>query len=245
LKKGDLAALAFAVIFPTVSAWAYFMAFSSESPAPATTGSNPAVQLAYGLGKGVQFCFPLFWVWGVERRRVWPAKPTLQGLSFGIGFGLAVSAVGLAIYGLVLRDHPLFHGASEAITNKVASFGADTPARFLAFTAFLAVVHSLLEEYYWRWFVFGKLRAHMPYWGANLLSSVAFMAYHVVLLFPFFTGKFLTLVVPLSLGIAVGGAVWAWLYERTGSIYAPWLSHLIIDVAIFAVGYDLIFVKGM
>jgi membrane protease YdiL (CAAX protease family) len=71
------------------------------------------------------------------------------------------------------------------------------------------------------------------------------MAYHVVLLFPFFAGKFLTLVMPLSLGIAVGGAVWAWLYERTGSIYAPWLSHLIIDVAIFAVGYDLIFVKRM
>jgi len=245
LKKGDLAALAFAVIFPTVAAWAYFMAFSSEPPAPTATGPNPAVRLAYGLGKGVQFGFPLFWVWGVERRRIWPAKPTFRGLRFGIGFGLAVSAVGLAIYGLVLRDHPLFRGASEAMTSKVASFGADTPARFLVFTAFLAVVHSLLEEYYWRWFVFGKLRDYMPSWGAILLSSVAFMAYHVVLLFPFFAGKFLTLVMPLSLGIAVGGAVWAWLYERIGSIYAPWLSHLIIDVAIFAVGYDLIFVKSM
>ncbi|MFL5243599.1 MAG: CPBP family intramembrane glutamic endopeptidase [Gemmataceae bacterium] len=243
MKKGDLAALAFAILFPTVSAWAYFMAFAKESPAPAATESNPRVQAAYGLGKAVQFGFPLLWVWGIERRRVWPGKPSGRGLALGIGFGLAVSFAGLALYAFVFRDRPLFRGASEAITEKTASFGADTPARFLAFTAFLVVIHSLLEEYYWRWFVYGKLRDHMPTWGANLLSSVAFMAYHVVLLFPFFSGKFLMVVMPLSLCIAIGGAVWAWLYERTGSIYAPWLSHLIIDTAIFAVGFDLIFVK--
>jgi membrane protease YdiL (CAAX protease family) len=41
----------------------------------------------------------------------------------------------------------------------------------------------------------------------------------------------------------VGGMVWAWLYWRTGSIYAPWLSHLLIDAAIFTAGYDLLFVR--
>ena len=43
-----------------------------------------------------------------------------------------------------------------------------------------------------------------------------------------------------SLATAVGGAFWAWLYNKTGSIYGPWASHLLIDAAIFAVGYDLI-----
>ena len=43
-----------------------------------------------------------------------------------------------------------------------------------------------------------------------------------------------------SVCVAVGGAMWAWLYERTGSLLGPWLSHLLVDAAIFAIGYDLV-----
>jgi membrane protease YdiL (CAAX protease family) len=101
----------------------------------------------------------------------------------------------------------------------------------------------LLEEYYWRWFVFGWLRRQTPLLVAQLLSSLAFMAHHVVILAVFFPGRFWTAAVPFSLCIAGGGFVWAWIYERSGSIYAPWLSHLLIDAAIMAVGYDLLFVR--
>jgi uncharacterized protein len=38
-----------------------------------------------------------------------------------------------------------------------------------------------------------------------------------------------------------GGAFWAWLYHRSGNLIAPWLSHALIDAAIFTVGYDLTF----
>jgi membrane protease YdiL (CAAX protease family) len=48
-------------------------------------------------------------------------------------------------------------------------------------------------------------------------------------------------VLPFSLAVGAGGAVWSWLYHRTGSIYSPWISHLIIDAAIMAVGYDLLY----
>jgi membrane protease YdiL (CAAX protease family) len=44
----------------------------------------------------------------------------------------------------------------------------------------------------------------------------------------------------LSLGVAVGGAVWARLYDRSGSLLGPWLSHLLVDAAIFFVGYELL-----
>jgi membrane protease YdiL (CAAX protease family) len=44
----------------------------------------------------------------------------------------------------------------------------------------------------------------------------------------------------LSFAVALGGGFWAWLYERTGSIFGPWLSHLLIDAGIFWIGYDLI-----
>ena len=42
-----------------------------------------------------------------------------------------------------------------------------------------------------------------------------------------------------SVAVAVGGVVWAWIYQRSGSLYGPWMSHLLIDAAIFLIGYDL------
>jgi uncharacterized protein len=58
----------------------------------------------------------------------------------------------------------------------------------------------------------------------------------------FFPGarQFFTLALPLSLGVAIGGGVWCWLYAKTGSLYAAWISHLLIDAAIMWIGYDLV-----
>ena len=39
---------------------------------------------------------------------------------------------------------------------------------------------------------------------------------------------------------AVGGAVWAWIYERTKTLYAPWLSHLVVDAGIFLLGDEIL-----
>ena len=42
------------------------------------------------------------------------------------------------------------------------------------------------------------------------------------------------------MGVAVGGGVWCWIYQRSHSLLGPWLSHALIDAAIFVVGYRLI-----
>lgn len=255
-RHRDVWAILFAIIFPTLSAWAYFRAAGTENGAfgassrshensPASKAPDAKVRLAYGLGKGIQFIFPVAWILIVDRKKVWPRKPTAHGLEGGLAFGLAVGVAGIALYAWALRNSRLFENAPYAISAKLASFGADSPARYIVFTAFLAIVHSLLEEYYWRWFVFKKLRNRFGFFVANGAASIAFAAYHAVLLAAFFPGHFLILVTPLCVCIAVGGFVWAWLYERTDSIYAPWLSHLLIDAAIFAVGYDLAFVKAV
>jgi membrane protease YdiL (CAAX protease family) len=62
----------------------------------------------------------------------------------------------------------------------------------------------------------------------------------VIVLAVYLPGYFWAAVVPLSLCIAVGGLMWAYLFEKTRSIYAAWLSHLLVDLAIFAIGYDIL-----
>jgi len=39
--------------------------------------------------------------------------------------------------------------------------------------------------------------------------------------------------------VAIGGAVWAWIYARSDSLYGPWMSHCCVDAAIFLLGYEL------
>jgi membrane protease YdiL (CAAX protease family) len=40
--------------------------------------------------------------------------------------------------------------------------------------------------------------------------------------------------------VAAGGAVWAWVYHRSGSLLGPWLSHMLVDAGIFLVGYQML-----
>ena len=79
----------------------------------------------------------------------------------------------------------------------------------------------------------------MPVAAAVVLSSLAFTAHHVILLAVFFGGWSWPTIF-FSLCVAVGGAAWAWIYHRSGSLLGPWLSHLLIDAGIFIVGFDLV-----
>jgi membrane protease YdiL (CAAX protease family) len=228
-------ALLFAMTFPTLAAWSYFLGL-------AQTGgqANVQQQAAYVAGKIIQFSFPLLFLALIERRRPVLTRPHFDGLIPGLVFALVVAALIFGIYFGVLRGSSLLAQTPARIRHKLQEVDMATPARYVLLAAFLVAAHSLLEEYYWRWFVFGRLRQLTSRMPAIVLSSLAFMAHHVILLYVFLPGKFLVAALPGSLAVAVGGAVWAWLYERSGSLWSPWISHLLIDAAIFVIGWDLL-----
>jgi membrane protease YdiL (CAAX protease family) len=234
--KRDLAALAFAMTFPVLMAWIYFVVLAGGSEEV-----NPAVPAAYSVGKVVQFLFPAVYVWLTARDWLRPRAPTRDGLLLGLGFGLMVAACTFALYVVLRRHTAAFADTPALVEGMLQKFGMTSPGRYLAFAASFCIVHSLMEEYYWRWFVFGWLKRWTPLGVAIALSSLAFMAHHVVILSVYFPGRFWTAALPFSLCVAVGGAVWAWLYHRTQSLYAAWVSHLVIDAAIFAIGFDMVF----
>ena len=89
-----------------------------------------------------------------------------------------------------------------------------------------------------RRFLLAAQDATTPVASAVVVSSLAFMTHHVILLATYF-GWGSPWTYFFSACVAVGGALWAWLYERTGSLYGPWLSHVVVDAAIFVVGYDM------
>ncbi len=227
------AAIAFGVAFPTALTLAYFVVLADQP--------RPLVQAVYGTGKAVQFAFPALWVAWARGRFPRPGRPGIAGAAAGLLFGLALLAGGLVLYRLVLAPAGILSGGpAEAVRARMVSLGVDTVPRFVALAAFYSVVHSAAEEYYWRWFVFGELRRACGAGRAVGWSSLAFASHHVVILGVFlgWTSPWMPL---LAAAIGLGGAYWAWLYHRSGSLLGPWLGHLLADAVIFAVGFQLVF----
>ncbi len=220
----------FGLAFPSLVTWMYFVVFAEQ-----TARSQ---QLAYGVGKVIQFAFPLLWVFAWQRRK-WQRPDSLwRGVPTGLVFGMVVAALMTCLYQW-LQDGRWFEPATAAIREKVAATGFASRLGYIGLGVFYTVCHSLLEEYYWRWFVYGELKRLTSWRAAAAISSLGFMAHHVILLASYF-GWDSPLTWIFSLAIAVGGAVWAWLYEWSGSLLAPWLSHAIVDAAIFGIGYDVV-----
>jgi membrane protease YdiL (CAAX protease family) len=222
------AAILFALSFPTAFTYVYFFAAAGEP--------SHAQQIAYGAGKAIQFLFPVVWVAAVQRRRVRFQTPTTNGLALGVATGGLVALIMIAVYFAWLGPTGALPDVAPKVKAKLLEFQIDTPAKLIAMGLFYALLHSLLEEYYWRWFVFGELRRLVPLPAAIAVSSIAFTGHHVIPLWEYLHWW----AVLASAAVAVGGAMWAWLYQRSGSIYAPWLSHLLIDAAIFTIAFDMV-----
>ncbi len=218
---------------PSLLTWLYFKAL------PENDAFDLLRKVVYGAGKLVEVALPLAFILLWERRLPRPRWPGRDGLALGLGFGLAVAAGILGLYFGWLRDSSLLAHTPALLLAVLRKFGIDSLPGFLAWAAFATLVNSLYEEYYYRWFLFGRMRAFLPLPAAVVVSALVFMAHHVILLTGFLPGQFWTAVAPLSLAIAAGGAMWAWLYARTGSLYPPWVSHAVIDLAVLAVGWDL------
>ena len=253
IHRPTIFALIFAIVFPSILTWVYFVLLASWSAA--------AQQTAYGTLKAIQFALPLVWTACFFRGRLKslipfssPAfeQPDLvnidnthapqlsSSVKLSVGFGIFVSVAVFGGYWLLSSWGLVDEQLTMKIKEKVSGAGLDTPWKFAAMGVFYALVHSYLEEYYWRWFVYVRLQDAMSPALANVISSLGFMAHHVILLATFF-GSSSPLTWVLSGSVAFGGVVWAWLYGRSRLLIVPWISHLMVDAALFGLGYFLVF----
>ena len=230
------AALLFAMTYPTILTWIYFTALK-DSP-----GSWQ--QAAFAIGKLIQFGFPAFWIFVVERRRFTGHAFTTRGFGLAIGLGMFEIVAGFALYFLYLKPTGVFAGPLQAMLVKLKDFGLDTLPAYIALTISYSLVHSWMEEYYWRWFVFRELsdkdfeKPSLPI-RALIISSLAFAAHHVVVLAGYFQWNSPWTYL-LSAIVAIGGGLFGWLYWHSRSLYAAWLAHAFADAVIFLIGYDLV-----
>jgi len=104
--------------------------------------------------------------------------------------------------------------------------------------AFVSLGNALFEEYYWRGFLVSELgdRLHSR-WRTVLVAGGLFGLHHIFALT--WLGD-VWMVAPAVLATMVAGAAWAYLRVSGRSIVDCYISHVLADVAIMWVGWDVL-----
>jgi len=177
---------------------------------------------------------PLFWLTIVDRQKPGWSRPDHGGFGVAAGLGILISIIIFVMYltaGRILIE-------PQAVKDMAARTGLANPMIYLAGAAYWILVNSVIEEYVWRWFVVRQCSVLMSPRAAIAISAICFTLHHIIAM-QVYLGWFIVAIA--SLGVFIGGALWSWCYLRYQSIWPGYLSHAIVDAAVFAIGYHLIF----
>ena len=125
-----------------------------------------------------------------------------------------------------------FSGITKSLTQNI---GVDR-GNFLFVSLYISFVNSLLEEFFFRGFGFLTLKQVVPRRVAYGFSAFVFAVYHVAMMIGWFSLSVFAIVLT---GLFLGGLLFNYLDEKTGTIYPSWFVHMFANFAINTIGFIL------
>lgn len=200
---------------------------------------GPVGGTLYAICKAGLYLIPAIVAWRTLDRKV-IREGIVRGLKsspliFGIASGVLIGGVILLAWNWVYRDQ-LDLSQLETVVDEN---GLREPVRYVAMAIWFSVGNALLEEFVFRWFVDSRLSLlNVPGVIAIPLSGLIFTAHHILVLAAYFpVGP----TVIFSLGVFIGGVIWSWALRRWRSLLPGWISHALVDAAVFLVGWEMLF----
>lgn len=154
-------------------------------------------------------------------------KPTLKELKlpFLIGIVIFIGTIG----GYFMLQ---FMFDAEVSTNGAAEYGIN-PRNILIWGFYLSFINSLVEEFFFRGYIFYTLE-HKSYKLAIIVSSVLWAVYHVVIFITIFQ---IYTVIFTIVGLSFIGIILAYTNRFGKSFINSWIIHIFADIAVVVVLY--------
>ena len=187
-----------------------------EESTPTVAIVGTLVQDVIFVGTAIAFASftlrPRAWHFGFRRTRFWWAV-------LWAFVGLVTFYLVSVVYSLLLTGLGL-----EQEQTTLEDLGVDEGRVALVSGAILVIVVApLVEELFFRGFLYRSLRSSLPVWAAALIAGAVFGLVHV------FTGA---IAVPL---LAFFGIVLCLVYEQTGSLYPVIAMHALVNMLAFMI----------
>ena len=147
-------------------------------------------------------------------------------MSIGLGLGIYVIIIGAYF---VFRS---FINLDNIQTILSESLNVDK-GNFILVALYISFFNSLLEEFFFRGFIFLSLLRTANRFKAYSISALAFAIYHVAMMFDWFN---IALFALAMVGLFVGALIFNYLNEKNQNIYNSWLVHMFANFAINTVG---------
>ena len=192
-------------------------------------------QLFFASCKVWIFLVPTIWYLKVEKNSISKKSPTKEGIVWGLITGIMMSLIILITWFLFNETLDI-----DEMVDILQSKGLDNINLYILGMFYWIFINSLLEEYVFRWFITTKSSELFRSYEIGIIFSAAmFTLHHAIALHLFGFIWWQTIIA--CFGLLSAAAIWSWLYIRFRSIWVCWLSHAICDVAVFGIGYTILF----
>lgn len=187
-------------------------------PGLETTAGRDAAQFGVGLALGgTALLFALT-----------DAGGQLGGALARLGLGriflkaLGMAALAWLAYVAIARlAVPILQPEQQDVTNELGT-DEDSVLAVVVAAVLIIGVAPLAEELFFRGFMFAGLRRSMSLWPAALISALVWGSLHLG------GGN-----VGVAIQLSIFGVILAWLYERSGTLWAPIFAHTINNTIAF------------
>lgn len=150
-----------------------------------------------------------------------------------LGFGLGLLSMVILILAFILLEEYI---DGEAIILDLKNRLDISLKEYIWIAVYITFVNSLLEEFYFRGFIFLKLyQSDFPVLG-YLYSSALFAVYHVAIFATWFSWELMLLALA---GLFVVGLIFNWLNTKSNNFLNSWILHICADIAIVLIGFYL------
>ena len=101
---------------------------------------------------------------------------------------------------------------------------------------YIISINSLLEEYFWRGFLFNNLEKLIKPWMAYTLTGIAFSFHHVMFYYNWFNLTFFLIV---TIGLAIYAIIMNFIFQRNKDLFSCWLAHGMVDVVQIFIAFKI------
>ncbi|GAQ17388.1 CAAX amino terminal protease self-immunity [Oceanobacillus picturae] len=183
----------------------------------------------------ISFFFIVVWVY-MKLFKDFHFKQVLALSKMGRREWLKVTILGISSAGIVLAAYLLFlpqidlNLIQQDLTDRLGI----TATGFIFVGIYVSFGNSLLEEYFFRGFIFFNLPRK---WG-YIYSPLLFASYHIPMIMLWFTAEIILI---CFIGLWVVGVVFHLVNEKNRTIWASWIIHICADLMIIIIGLNLFY----